>query len=397
MTPEILAIFTRSLIGNVPTKGRALFKGIVTGAVMFAVFEFISFVNTNIPRVPVSWLMIPVTVIIEGVLLIRLAGFLGHPRRQDFYFISRLSYLQRIGIAGYAWRRTHGAFFPFTAALLVTASVLEMVLLKERTFLILAAMPCCSMFFMAVMAVIGRIVIDRRLVPVSRKDETDGNEPASTGSFYQLRGARSSCKLVECIGRLIPEGCRVSVMRNLLYLLRGEIVLTILLTTAVPVLLTVLILMIGDLRSPFTGFFTVLSVFIMSFHFTSELEDASGALEHCYWYDFGRQAVLFGNGITLLIPVLPLLVVFIVITAFAGIDLTGLLILFNFLVSFLVTVAIGAFRLTAVSRNDQETASDLMLFALIAVGCFIPTVGGVFALAAAAALVMRNWKLIHGI
>ena len=170
--------------------------------------------------------------------------------------------------------------------------------------------------------------------------------------------------------------------------------MTLLIVTATPVLLLVLLLMIGDPLSPFGAFIPLLAAFLMGYHFTAELEEAADILPECHWYRRRSRSVLTGNFVTLLLPVLSIPIVFCCVSFATLCSGYGIVRLLNFGIAFVSTVAIGVFRLTNRARKDQDVAMDLMLFALIAVGLFVPWVGGVFAVAALLVMVLVNWSVV---
>ena len=398
MNEHAVETLTTSLIGPVPKAGVSFVKGAVSGAVAFFIFEFMSKVNANLPRVPVSWLMMVAIIAVETVLLFRLMNFLRFPRTQDFMFVARLDYPQRLAAARYASKKAHTAFIPFTGAALAVAAVLEAVILKERSLPVLVALPCITLFFMAAIGVFCRFAISKRWIAVAHRDMT-GNADVFTGaSFFRKLLARYSVAIARRLSGLVtPRSLRTLLMRNLLYLLRGEIVLTILLIVATPVLLFFLLLLLGDPRSPFISFLPLLAVFVMSLHLVTEFGTASDALPACHWISVRSREVVISNFLSLMIPSLLVLPVYFLVTIPTLGSPEGIVRGVNELVFFTVTVAIGAFRASSLNRRDQDGLNDLLLFAGIAVGTFIPWAGGVFAVAVAGVLVLLNWELIQNV
>ena len=389
---ETLAGF---LIGRVPPAGASFVKGLFSGVAAFLLFELVSRFNDNVPRVPVSWMMMAATFAIETVLLFRLIRLIRFPRRADLFFLLRIPYDRRIAVALYASKQAHAAFIPFSVAALAVAALLEFTLIHERSVMTLVAVPVFTMMVMAGTAAICRFALRHRWIPVTRRDNGGDSAGATKSTFFSRILAKTAVPFTRAVSGWLPgRGIRVLVMRNLLYILRGETVLSVLIMTAVPVLLTVLLLMIGNPFSPFVSFLPLLAVFMMNQHFITELGEAAENLTLCHWYSYAPRTLLLSNGCTLIIPSLSIMAVYAAVTVHTLFSVAGSIRFLNVAVSFLATVAIAAFRAASVKKQDQDVMNDFLLFAVIAVGNFIPRVGGVFALVVMGLLLLLNWEMI---
>ncbi|MBN1760060.1 MAG: hypothetical protein JW863_17170 [Chitinispirillaceae bacterium] len=396
MNTRALATLSASLIGPVPDPGRAVVKGSMLGTLAFLIFEFASKFNENIPRVPVAWLLMVATLAIETVLLFRLVSFVRFPRKPDFMFVARLGYAQRITVALHASKRAHAAFIPFTGAALAVAAVLEAAAMDERSPMVLAALPCVTLLFMAGTGLFCRFAISRRWVGVTHRDDTKGIHAVGEVPFFRALLARKSIVVARCLSGWMPSrSIRMLLMRNLLYLLRGEIILTLLLLIAVPVLLFFLMLLIGDPWSPFVSLLPLVAAFMMQLHFIGEIGEAAVALPACYWIAVRYRSILVSNLLSLMLPLAVVLPVYYLVTASTLVTPAGAVRGGNELLFFMVTAAIGAFRVSSGKRRDQDGVTDFLLFAGIAVGNFIPWSGSVFAVAVAGVLLLLNREMVR--
>jgi hypothetical protein len=395
MNTRAVATLSASLIGPVDP-WRAAVKGTMLGTLAFLIFEFASKFNENIPRVPVAWLMMVATLAIETVLLFRFINFLRFPRKQDFMFVARLGYMQRIAIALHSSKRAHAAFIPFTGAALAVAAVLEAAVMGERSPMVLVALPCVTLLFMAGTGVFCRFAISRRWIGVAHRDDTKGANMVGGGAFFRTLLARYSVVVARRLsGWVRSRSIRMLLMRNLLYLLRGEIVLTLLLLIAVPVLLFFLMLLIGDPWSPFVSLLPLVTAFMMQLHFVGEFGEAAAALPACYWIAVRSRSIVLSNFLSLMLPLVVVLPVYYLVTAATLVTPAGVVRGVNELLFFMVTAAIGAFRVSSGNRRDQDGVTDFLLFAGIVVGNFIPWSGSVFAVAVAGVLLLLNREMVR--
>jgi hypothetical protein len=396
MNQTALDVLAEGLIGTVPTPRKSVIKGVLSGIVMFLIFECVSVFDDNIPRIPAAWLMMVATVAVESVLFFRIARLLHQPRRSDFHFIIRLDYRQRIAIARRAAHKAHRTFITFTGAVLLTAAVLEMTIIRERSVMTLLVIPCVSMLVMVTAALLMKFAIAHRAIRCSHRDTTESGEVKGGNGFFRKRLARISVPIARLVCTVMPRQVRLAVTRNVLYLLRGEIVLTILILAAAPVVLVVLMLMINDPLSPFVTLLPLLAVFMMNQHFAAELAEATEKLVECHWYAMRPVTLFFSSFLTLLLPASVPAIIFLAIAFPTFFSLAGAIRLLNFLIALIAAITVGCRSIMTVHRNDSDPFVALMLFAVIVVGNFIPWAGAVFSAAAVLVMVLLDWEMLRG-
>ncbi len=389
-------LLVEGFVGKAPSPIESALKGAGSGVVLFLLFEYAGVATGNFPRIPVAWLTAVATVAAETVLFFRLVLPLRTPRRADFYFVMRLDYGQRIEITRRALEKTHHAFVPFTGTLLATAALLEAVVIGERSLMTLIVIPFGSLFFMAATAFLCRRVLDRRLIPCSRRDRPGDESTVVRSGYLRKRLAIVSVRIARFTARFAPPCLKTAVMRNTIYLVRGECVLTALVVVATPVALAPVLLFIGDPRSPFVTLLPLVAVFMMNRHFASELDEAEERAIACHWYEMNSRNRYFGYLFTLLLPSSATLAVFAIVAFPTFFSFYGVVRLINFLIAFAATVTIGCCDIRASGRKDSDPLVALMLFAIIAVGNFIPWAGALFSAASLLILFLLEGERFPG-
>jgi hypothetical protein len=371
------------LIGNVPPAGSSALKGAASGTVLFFVCEYLGFITGQVPRIPVAWLMMVATVMVESVLFFRIIRLLHQPRRGDFNFIIRLDYADRITIATRSADRAHRAFVSFTGALLGAAAILELVLVHERSVMVLLVIPAASMLLMVAAGNGCRMIVAQRRIPCTHRDDTGDRSAVASGGKVRGVLARGALSWSAFLSGRLPggRGVRLALRRNLLYLLRGEFVLSLLIVIVSPVIVAILIAMIHQNASPFTTAIPLAAVFMINYHFANELGEAGETLSSCYWYDLRAKTVFFGNCYTMLLSAVPVALVGLVFLAPTLWSIAGFARMLNFLAALAATVIIGC-RGVRSKRNDADPLVGVMLFAGVMVGNFIPYFGVLFSGAA---------------
>lgn len=398
MNPDTADRLAQSVAGAPLPPRRSAIKGAFCGATMFFLLEFFSTINDNIPRVPVAWLMMVGIVAVESLLFFRIVRLLRTPRRVDTFFVFRLDYGQRIAIARRALKSVHRGFFSFVFAALVVGAVLETVLMHERSLMTLCVVPCCCVVVLAALAFACNHVVTHRLIPCSRKDNVNDTHAPAGNPFFRKWLSQRSAATAYAISRLAPQKLRSAVMRDILYLLRGELFLTIFITLAVSSIMSILMLMVGDPHSPFVSILALVAIFMIHLHFASELAEAASGSTACHWLPMDGFTSYWAFFTTMLMPALLPVLVFIVITLPTLGSLYGIVRLLNFIVAVLVVTAIGCRGIVLRERKDSDGVVTLMFFAVITVGNFIPWAGAAFYLAALGAMILLDWEgnSLHG-
>jgi len=386
----------KRLTGEIPSPRSSALKGVVTGATLFFFFEFMSSINDNIPRVPVSWLMIAASVMMESVLFFRIVRLLSRPRKPDFYFILRLGYDARTTVARTALRSGHGSFIPFLAAILAVSAAGELFLLHERSVILLAAVPAACLLVLQGTELLMTALITRHAIPCTRKDDIGEEGALSKGSALRRQLAASSVTIARMTAGLFPASLRIIIMRNMLHLLRGEVIITGLIVLAVPVITALLIIMLHDPHSPFATMLPLIFIFMSNFHYASELSEASETLQLCHWYRFSPRQLLAGTFFTFAVPALLPVVTFFALTIPALTMISGIVRALNFLAAAAVTVLIAARLQNSTKHSDSDPAIAFALFGLIVVGNFIPYAGILFTLAALGVVLIIDRSMVFG-
>lgn len=384
------------LVGPVPGARNSLFKGALAGLVSFGIFEYGSFVNDNIPRVPVAWLFIVFVFAMELVLFMRVVGLLHEPRKENLFFVLNVSYALRQKVAVKASRAVHRAVLSFMVMALTVASGLEYLILGERSVIMLGIIPVSSMLLLLVVAFVSRQLIGRRYIPLARNDSSVQESTGTSHSYFAAALAERVVSIARSTAQIAPHSVRPLVMRNILYLVRGELFITLLLLIATPVLLAVFIFMLPDMPTPFRSFFPLLGVFIVNMHHGIAFQEAAEQSNRYPWYHFRQRTIAAANFISLSILSIPIVLSFVVVSALTLGTVAGLVSAGNFLLALAVTIGISCRMVSGFVRKDSDISVDLMLFALVALGVFVPWVGGVFSLIAMGIIVLLSWKVLRG-
>lgn len=386
----LLEYVTGRLLGP----SEATFKGLLWGSLAFAIFEMVSLINTNLPRVPVSWLLAVVIPTVETALFIRIAALLRRPRSEDFFFVMGLDRMQRKALAVSSFSSVQRIVLRFSLSMVAVAAVLEFLIMKERSPVNLAAVPLFTLGLTVLIGRIGVAVLDKGLVKPTVKDKLDSGRTAflseTLGSAFRCTAHAISFG----VGKIIPAHLRPLVIRNFLYLFRIDPFLFILFTIAVPLFLVFLFLLLGDRSSPFVSAFTLLGAFLLNVRHAVNLQEATVKLEECPYYSFSRGEIFSGQALTFLI------LSFIYLPVFAGIawgsffNLVGCLRMITFCLGLVVSTMICARSSIYASRKGRDQAFDWMLFGVIVLGFFIPIVGWIFPLLALLVLVLMEWEMV---
>ena len=364
------------ITGPIPSISSSLQKGAITGVISFAIFEGISLVDSNVPRVPVPWLLMLVVVIVEIVLYSRIAGYLRFPRTEDFFYIIRLSYSQRKEIAVRSFEDVQRAIVPFIIACAGISVLLEIFLAKERSIPTLAAVPSALILFTILFSKLGIFALKGNLIRVSSKDQRQSG--GLNVLFHSTVFAKMQLSISKIVGNFTPHSIRPYVTRNVLYLLRSDPVLFPLFTLAAPVLLTLFLFMIVKPVSPFVEFFTVLTIFVLNSYFSSHFQESTDKISECPYYVFSPKTIVKAHFITASILFFPLIAVFILYVNRLLLTGPGLCRLLAFLLAVTGAILFGCKSAVKSSRKDSDVASDFALLTIASIGLFIPLFGWIF-------------------
>lgn len=386
----------RKLIGTTPSQRASLIKGSLTGGLLFTVFEYFSTVNENIPRIPVAWLLAGVTIVIEAVLFGRVISIVRFPRSENLFTVLRMDYRQRTEVALHAIKTAHTAFLPFMISALLIAPLLELLVLKERSLFLLLAVPASATAFLLLSDYCVQLLIKTHRVPPVRRDDAERQQFFAIELLFRELLARVAIPIAQGAGRLVPQSVRVHVKRSALYLLRGELFMSLLILAVVPVFVLIIILMLDETTSPFRIFLPLLALFLVNLHIAADLTESSVILPDCYWYPGAGRGVIAGYATTLLFAAFPFLLIMVIGMAPVLFSFRQTLALMNGTVSLAVIVFTSACRITSFRKGDEKKVSDLAVFAVIALGVFIPYAGIAFTFTAAGLVLLLQWDVITG-
>lgn len=384
------------LVGPVPGARNSLVKGALAGLVSFGIFEYGSFVNKNIPRIPVAWLFIVFVFAVELVLFMRVTGMLHEPRKENLFFVLNVSYVLRQKIAVEASRAVHRAVLSFMVMALIVASVLEYLILEERSVMMLVIIPVSCMLLLLFVTLISHQLIERRCIPLARNDSSVRERTGTSHSYFAAVLAKRVVSIARSTAQIAPRSVRPLVMRNILYIVHGELFVTLLLLIATPVLLAVFIFMLPEMPTPFRSFFPLLGVFIVNMHHGIAFQEAAEQSNQYPWYHFSRRTIAAANFISLSVLSIPIVLSYVVVSALTLGTVAGLVYAGNFFLALAATIGISCRMVSGFLRKESDISVDLMLFALVALGVFVPWVGGVFSLTAMGIIVLLSWKVLMG-
>jgi len=396
MNKRAVAQLAERITGKIPTPRTSAGKGGMAGAALFFFCEYMSTINSNIPRVPVVWLMIAAAVMMESVLFFRIITLLSQPRKPDLHFILRLSYEMRTSVARVALKSGHQSFVPFIGAVLAVAFAGELTLLHERSVVLLAAIPAACILILFITETLMDAIITRHAVPHSKRDDTGEEGEPRKRSLFRNQLAKTSVRIAHLFADRFKGNVRAVILRNVLYLLRGDVFITLLIALASPVIATLLILMIKNPLSPFVSLMPLVFIFMGNYHFATDLTESAENLAACHWYQFSPRDLLKGYFMTLVLPALLPVIVFFVVTFGSLLTPAGAARSANFLLAAAVTILIACRQLVSPAKNDSDPALGLGLFAIIAVGNFIPLAGGIFSMLVVGIIFLLDGKRVFG-
>lgn len=381
----------RNLIGPLSRKKRSISKGIALGVLLFGLFEFLSMVNPNAPRIPVPWLLGLTIWISQVAVFIKIAVFLRYPRREDFFFVMALSNDQRKELASASMLLVHNAITPFICSSLGTGILLEFFVFRERSFINLLVLPSVVIAVVWLIFIISVNLLNRGFVRPSAQDDRRWGHFVAFPSVLSLL----IVKISRAIGFFAPQKIRPFVIRNVMYLLRTDPLQFLLFTCAAPVLLLLFMILIIKQSSPFMEFFTLLAVFVINSYYSFNLKESSVILKRCPYYRYDSRLVLWAHLFTVAIFSSSFILVFSGIVNVHLISVSGMIRMLTFLIAFAATLFISNRAVLHPQRKDSESAIDFIFFILaVATGLFVPLYGWIFPLLGIVATVLLEWETI---
>jgi hypothetical protein len=381
------------LIGSVPDFNRSLSKGATLGVLTFVIFEGISLINPNVPRVPAPWLIAFSIWIAQLVLLFKISRFLKRPRIEDFFFVTGMNYDQRKKIAMRSYGAVHEAILPFTVVSVLIAITLEFTIVKERSFINIGIVPLAFCALTLLFYKIGTVILDKGLIKISLRDIRN----TGLSSFFNMKIFVLFAKMILTISKVItsvsPRSIRPLTIRNVLYLLRSAPLQLSLLIVTAPVLLTLFLLLIGNPQSPFVLFFPILTVFLLNYFYAGLLLEASLKFKECPYYEYSPKRLLFSHLFTTALFALPYIFIYICIINKNILSLSGLMRTVTFFTSLGATLLVSSRAVLHFERKDSDSVTDWLLFIIgIAPGLFIPNFGWIFALLISGVFLLLEWE-----
>lgn len=388
-------VLVKHLVGPLSRKKRSLVKGFALGVLIFGIFEGLSLVNPNLPRIPAPWFIAVTIWCAQIALFIKIARFLRHPRTEDFFFIVALSSVQRNDIAQKAIASVYNAVFPFVLSSLSIIVPLEFFIFREHSILNLIIVPAAVIAVVWLVFMAGMGVFKRGLIRPTAKDEL------SSGLSFLAKGILANffstlvMKISKTAGACSPVKIRPFVIRNVMYLLRSDPLQLPLITCTAPVLLCLFMMLIGDSGSLFMEFLTILSIFLLNFYFSAHLQDAIVKLKECPYYEYRPNRILTAHLFTAAIFSVPYLLIFLGALNVHLLSVNGALRLLNFLTALIATLFVNCRAVLHPQRKDSESMTDFTLFFFtIAPGLFIPAFGWFFPFLGIIATLLLEWETV---
>jgi len=381
----------RNLVGTLSEKKRSFAKGVTLGVLLFGLFEFLSTINPNAPRIPVPWLLGLTIWIAQIAVFIKIAAFLRYPRREDFFFVMAMNSGQRKELAVASMTSVHNAITPFICSSLGTGMLLEFLVIRERSFINLLLLPSVVIIGAWLIAMISVNLLNRGFIrPLTQDARRKGHLVIYPPVLSSL-----IIKISKVIGSFTPHKIRPFVIRNVMYLLRTDSLQFLLFTCAAPALLLLFMILTIKQSSPFMEFFTLLTVFVLNSYYSSTLKESAATLKKCPYYRYDPRLVFWAHIFTAAFFSFPFILVFSCTANVYLISLSGLLRIMTFLIAFAATLLINCRAVLHPQRKDSEAATDFVIFILaVATGLFVPLYGWIFPLLGIVATVLLEWDTI---
>src|SRR5690554_2389768 len=157
-------LLVKRIIGFNPSFSQSVFRGAGAGVLFFGIFEAVSMINPNAPRIPVPTLLVIAVFVLQMLLFLKISRILRFPRTEDFLFIIRISYRQRKKIAVRALLESQKAILPFITSCTLVSVILEIFIYKERELSNLAGVPAGLLLFTYFFPRLGASVLKSNLI-----------------------------------------------------------------------------------------------------------------------------------------------------------------------------------------------------------------------------------------
>lgn len=384
-------LLVKRIIGFNPSFSQSVLRGAGAGVLFFGIFEAVSMINPNAPRIPVPTLLVIAVFVLQMLLFLKISRILRFPRIEDFLFIIRISYRQRKKIAVRALLESQKAILPFISSCTLVSVILEIFIYKERELSNLAGVPAGLLLFTYFFPRIGASVLKSNLVrPVSRDSQQSGVQNSQGIRIFTVLSRFFFC-VSNAAGKLAPISLRPYVTRNMLYLFRSDPFLFPFFTLVAPVLLILVLVLIGDRELLFVDFFTVLTFFVLSFYYATYFQEASVWFRECPYYDFSHKRMRNAQIFTSAILSIPYTVIFLSATNTALLSLAGMARTVTFLCALGTIILINCRISINPKRKDSDIGIDLALFIGVAIGIFVPLFGWLFPLAITGVINLLGW------
>jgi len=343
----------------------------------------------------VPWLLFVAATIIQIVLFTKISQILRKPRREDFLFVLGLCYRQRKAVAQKSFAAVHSSFFPFTCSASAVSVILEFIVIKERSIINLIIAPVVLLSFNYLLFHLGKIVFDRGLIRIMRKDERSGGFVLFSNESFRKALASVIMKVSSIIVTPVPRAIRPLVRRNIIYLLRCDPFLFPLFTIAAPVILVLFMFLIGKSSSLFLDFFNVICVFVLNYYYASHLQEASVKFRECPYYEFFPRTLFITHFTTILLLGIPYILIFAGVLNVQLFSFAGIMRFFTYLLALIATMTVNCRAVLNPDRKDSDSATDF-LFLIIGVGTgiFIQYWGWIFEFVTIAAVLLLEWNTV---
>jgi hypothetical protein len=383
-------VLIRNLVGTFPDTKKLIIQGITSGITFFLIFEMLSVVNNNVPRFPVPWLLMIIVPIAEMIFISRIVSILRIPRREDLFFIYGLDYSQRQSLALTAFNSAQTMLRNFSIPSLVTALLLEITVLHVYSILEILVPAVVLTGLLYTFAGVGKLALEKGLFNPVTTDRIPGTTK-NTMPFNETF-SKVLLKTGIAISMRVPVQLRPVVLRNIFILFRSEPMLIPLFMITAPVLQIVLILVVGDMHSPFVDFFSSIVFFAVSSWYASLIREANAAIRDNPQYTFGKKQTMLGYVCTFCILTIPLLLVYAGAIAPLIMSIEGMTRLITTVAMFILVSFITSAVVYDPYRKDGEQITTAFFFGGGCIGLFIAYFGSVFPLLVFTAFMLKEWK-----
>lgn len=383
----------RNLVGNFPNKNKLMFQGITSGATFFAIFEFLSVVNKNLPRCPVSWLLMFIVPIAQILFIARIVSILQVPRRSNLFFIYGLDFKHRLTLALTAFQAAQNMLKSFVIPALLTSVALEITILHQFSIFDTLISPLLLLGWLFLLPVIGKAMIEKRFFKPVKTDRL----PESSGStvLFSDQFAKLLLRLGHSISSLTPKNLRPLVLRNIFVLFRSEMFLLPLFLIAAPVLQMVLILIVQDMSSPFVDFFSLIIFFATGSWYASLIREANAMSIENPYYNFPRKRILLAFTATFAVLTIPIFLVYLGAISSQLLSIKGITRLFTAGIMIVLTALLTSTNVYHPFRKDSEQVGGALFFGGGCIGLFINYFGFVFPVLVGIAFFLKEWAVLN--